>query len=308
MKTNIKRILTVSLILIIIGIIVCFMGCISMGFNFKRLDGDKITTNTHQVLDGFENISVDVNTADVEFVLSNETNCKVVCQERAKLRHFVTVENKTLKIGAKIGVNDTRKWYEHIQLFSFGQTKVTVYLPMAEFKALNIKTNTGDVVIPEAFTFNLVEINVDTGDVFFASSILDNGKVKISSDTGDVTVRNMTAGGVSVYTDTGDVELRAIKATNFEIKTDTGDVELDDVEAKESLFVKTSTGDVEFSSVNAPSITVNTNTGDVEGSVVRKMDFDVQTQTGNKRVPTDGADGKCIVTTDTGDVNLRVVE
>jgi len=301
MKTKVKRILTVSLIFVIIGVIVCFTGLVIMGFNFISL-GDKTVTNTHQVAGGFESVSISVNTADVELVLSSDANCKVVCQEKAKLKHSVTIENQTLKID----VNDTRKWYEHIQLFSLGKTKVTVYLPMAELKALNIKTNTGDVKVPDSFTFNSAEVEVDTGDVFFASSIANDGKVKITSDTGDITARNLTAGGVSVYTDTGDVELSAIKATNFEIKTSTGDVEIDGVVINESLSVKTNTGDVELTQVDSPSITINTDTGDVEGSVVRNMKFTVHTDTGKVRVPADGTDGTCSITTDTGDVDLRV--
>ena len=63
----------------------------------------------------------------------------------------------------RIGVEDTRKWYDHFSLFSSGVSKITVCLPQAEYAALKIDEKTGDISLPEDFSFKSIHITVSTG-------------------------------------------------------------------------------------------------------------------------------------------------
>ncbi|MBQ7897385.1 MAG: hypothetical protein IJ323_03070 [Clostridia bacterium] len=84
------------------------------GFDFTKLGTQKLVSNTYEITDSFENVKIDVNTSDVIFVLASDGKCRVEFIEEEKVNHIAEVYDSTLKIG----VNDTRKWYEHIGIFS----------------------------------------------------------------------------------------------------------------------------------------------------------------------------------------------
>ncbi len=195
-KTKLWFIIAVSLILI---------GCMIFGgamtilkWDFSRLSTVKYETNTHVVRESFKNISITVNVADIDFVLSEGTNCSVVCHEQANLKHSVTVEDDSLVIE----VVDTRKWYEHVGI-SFGSPKITLFLPQGEYRSLFIRSNTGDVKLSREYTFESIDIAGNTGSVTSYASA--SGSVKINTSTGDILVENISAEGLDLSVSTGKI-------------------------------------------------------------------------------------------------------
>ena len=47
----------------------------------------QLVTNEHEISDSFTNINFDVETANIEFVVSTNGETKVVCEEREKYPH-----------------------------------------------------------------------------------------------------------------------------------------------------------------------------------------------------------------------------
>ena len=78
--------------------------------------------------------------------------------------------------------------------------------------------------------------------------------------------------------------------------------------AKESFFIKRTTGDVTLEKCDADEIDIKTDTGDVTGTLLSEKTFVVSTDTGNINVPDGTAEGKCEITTTTGDVKIKVTE
>ena len=64
-------------------------------------------------LDAFENIKIITDTADIDFVLSENLNTLIICEEHKNIKHSVNVKENTLLVE----VNDNRKWYEYIGIF-----------------------------------------------------------------------------------------------------------------------------------------------------------------------------------------------
>ena len=317
MNKLVKRWLIAALILIIIGGGLMGGVMIMGGWNFTKW-GPAMTEVTHTLPETIFNVDIDTSTADVTFVATTETYGKVVCREKEKEQHTVTVQNGTLTIQ----LNDQRKW--HQRFFDFGKTSITVYLPEGGYAALSIKESTGTVSLPSAFRFDSVDITASTGSVTCDAAV--SGEVNIALSTGNIRFGGETAGSLALKTSTGRISventtctgsvtanvstgktvLNNVTCTSLSSTGSTGDIALTDVIVENALSIERSTGDVKFEHSDAAELDIKTDTGDVSGSLRSSKVFITHTDTGRISVPESTSGGKCKVTTDTGDIKLTV--
>lgn len=280
MRNMRKLWLTIASVCVVVGCSIFAVTMTACSWDFKALSTQKNITNTYEISEDFNNISIDTDTADIVFVCSSDGQCKVVCQEFEKEKHSVAVENGTLTIKA---VNE-RRWYDYIGI-NIGKVELTVYLPKTQYQALAIKEDTGDIEI-NGFAFDAIDMELTTGDV----------------DLTDVTC----TGALKIDVTTGDVELERVTCKSLSMIADTGDLSMESVLASESISIETDTGDVEFEGCDAPQIVIKTDTGDVEGSLLTGKEFITETDTGKVRVPQNSAGGRCEVATETGDIKITI--
>lgn len=319
MNKKMKNSFWVAASLCVAGLVLFLVCLFGTGFDFRKMSNVTYETNTYEISERFTDIKVDVSTADVRFLPANTDSCKVVCKETDKMKHSVKVENGTLVIDAV----DKRKWINFIG-FTFESPEVTVYLPETEYSRLDIKGNTGDIEVPEHFKFGTAKVDVDTGDILWSAPVTTT--LELKTDTGDVTVNNISADALTVKTSTGDVTITTaavngaisaksstgdIKITGVLSKTlradsNTGDVKLKNTEAFERGDITTDTGDVILDGFDAAYIVIETDTGDVEGTVLSEKTFFADSDTGDVSVPRMVADEVCEITTDTGDIDVKV--
>lgn len=314
-----NRALSISLILILVGVLIFVIALAAVGFDFKNLDGKKYQTNTYEINEDFNAIYVNVNTTDVTFALSEDGVCRVVCYEEQKLPHTASVQNGTLNITAA-----QRHWYNDI--LNFKHASVTVYLPKSEYASLTINTDTGDVQIPDNFIFESIDISGSTGDVKCYASV--SASVRIYVSTANVFFERASAGEVDISVSTGDIVLSGVSSegdvklrysTGYVYMTDvscknlvsdgsTGDMTMKNVVASENFSITASTGDVKFDRCDAAEIFVDVSTGDVKGSLLSEKIFIVKVNTGDVDVPETTSGGRCKIKTTTGDVEIVIAE
>lgn len=310
--------INIGLVLVAIGAVVVGISIICVGFDMGKLSSVKFTTNTYELTEEFNDISVKTNTAGVKFVASQDEICKVTCYEQEKSKHTVYVENGVLKVD----VVDNRKWYDFVSI-SFKSPQITVSLPEKEYNSLFIKEKTGSIEIPKGFSFVNIDVTVTTGDVKCNANALENIKIKtttgkirvedVSTDlldlsvtTGDVYLSKINCGNLSVKVSTGDTNVFQTKCKNFTSKGSTGDVYLKNLVATENFWIERSTGDIEFKECDANEIYIITDTGDIEGSLLTPKIFIADSDTGDVDVPKTTTGGKCEVITDTGDIEISI--
>ena len=285
--------LIVAASLILAGCIM-FVGAMSAtDWKWSGFSTDKYASNEHKISEAFENISINTSTADIKLIPCAESESRVVCYERDKLTHSVTVKDGTLSVELK----DTREWYDHIGIY-WEAPKIDVYIPAGQYIALTVTDSTGDVNIPKDFSFEKIEVNSDTGEV---RNFADASSIKIDTSTGDITLEGVSAGSLKLRTSTGDIWLstvecegdvsitvstgdayiRALKCKNLLSEGSTGDITLTDTVATEKFSIKRSTGEVELERCDAAEIYITTDTGDVEGSLLSDKVFIVKTDTGD---------------------------
>ena len=322
--------------LVALGLILITVSFIACGCSLENIDGGDGDMRTFEISESFNEIYVDISDADLTFVSTDEESVRVVCEnEKKKLSHSAEVKDGRLEIS----LNDERKWYDYLT-FSFKTPRIFVYLPEVEYASLLIKSDTGDIVIPENFKFDTVDVSLSTGDVDFRASA--NDFIKISASTGDVELSGVSAKSIDVSLSTGDVELENCEAEGISIKTTTGDIEAAGLRIDGAFSTKVSTGDTELSDVicksytsegstgeitlnrfvceglmsierdtgnvtlrdsDAGEILIETDTGDVSLELRSEKVFITNTDTGRIRVPESTSGGKCKVTTDTGDIS-----
>lgn len=257
-------------------VIVVLAACMLLGGSMMQ----KYETNRYEINESFQNILAITDMAEVVFAPSEDEKTTVVCYERKNMKHTVKAQNDTLTIK----IVDTRKWYEHIGIF-WGTSKITVYLPAAEYGALSVKASTGNIHMK-----NLIAEDLD-----------------ISVSTGNITVSNVTCqANANIKVSTGKTTLTQLTCKNLTSGGSTGDIILADVIAAEKLSVKRSTGNVKFDGSDAGEIFVETNTGNVTGTLLSEKIFLVQTDTGKVSVPQTVSGGKCEINTDTGNIKLAL--
>ena len=277
-------------------------------------------SNTYTVSEKINNIVLNTDTADIEFVLSVDESCKVVCYENKNRKHSVEINNGTLNISEY----EEKKWYEYIN-FSFNSPKITVFLPAQKYEVLNISEDTGDISISQDLNFKNIDIITDTGDIICYASASE--RIKIETDTGNIKLKNIDTGSldltvstgcievfdskckedITIYVSTGETLLKNVTCKNLTTDGSTGDISLNSVIASEGWDIKRSTGEVKFDRCDASTILIETSTGEVEGTILSEKIFIAKSSTGDIDVPETTSGGICKITTSTGDIDVIIV-
>lgn len=297
---------TAKIWLIIAGICVILgpaliIGATAAAGGGNLFNAQKYETVTHEIGSTFDQIAVDTDITDVTIATANEKQCRVECSEPEKMKHTAEVENGTLVIRS----SDSRQWYEHLFSFASHSPKVVIYLPQSAYVSLQIDTHTGDVTIPSGFTFDTLTVNNNTGDVECSASVTKTLTVK--EDTGDISLSCPNAGELDITASTGDIDVTSAKVKGtVSVKSSTGDITLTDTVAEKNYQIESSTGDVGFKGCDAADIKVKTSTGDVTGTLLSDKIFVTDTSTGDVKVPQTSSDGRCEISTSTGDILIQI--
>ncbi len=319
MRKITKLWLVIAAFLVAVGLIMFAAVMAEYKWDFKELSTGNFETNTYEISEEFSNLSINTDTADIMFALSDDEKCRVECYEEEKAKHSVTVQDNTLVVD----MINKRFWYDYIGI-NFVSPKITVYLPKSEYFSLFIKESTGNIELPKDFNFVSVDISLSTGHVdFFASA---SELIKIKTSTGNICVENAYAGALDLSTSTGGIKVSNVMCENYaniDVSTgktnltdincknlksngSTGDIYLKNVIAQEKFSITRNTGDVRFDGSDANEIFVETDTGDVKGSLLTDKVFITHTGAGRVDVPKTVTGGKCQIKTDTGYIKINI--
>ena len=296
----------VKLLFLFSGLFI-FVGAVLFGIGFWGADG-KLKNLSHLTTETYAY----TEKADTEIdrvTISYETYTRIHVQlSESATQISVSYERLLTKSGKSAGtvtltddnghlqLKETRTWKEKFRALgwstSFTELNVNVVLPANRTYDLAIDTDTGDVIL-EGDTYNVSSLTIvgDTSDIYLGNTnIVCDGNVRLATDTGDITVGNLTANRVSIETDTGDIEFFGkISANAISIETDTGDVKTKGIALLDSEIIRleTDTGDVGVKLAGTKldyTISVDVDTGDTN----------VHNQLGGER--------KLTISVDTGDI------
>ena len=312
-----KKWMIAAFILLGSGVLICCVTAAVLGFDFKRLSTVQYVTNTYEVGDDFKNIVISADVEDISFVLSDNGECKVVCYEEENDSHKVEIQGDTLSIVR----SNIWKWNLGITMDS---PEITVYLPNSHYGVLSVDGDTGSVLIPEDFSFEDIDVTLDTGNISCKASV--SGDISITTDTGHIAIAELSASGMILKSDTGGMDISDVELTenisitestgrvvmnnvscrNLISDGDTGSLTMTNVIASSEFNLERDTGNIEFNHCDAGTIYVSTDTGSVTGTLLTDKVFIIETDTGSVDVPKSITGGRCEITTDTGNVRITI--
>lgn len=297
MRKFIKFLIGIGMLALIVGGII-----LGIAIKTKAFVVEEIVTKEYVFEEDFNKISVDIDIADLHFEIAEDSKCKVVCKEKEKNYHEVTVKDDKLNIKSI----DTHKWYE--QIFNFNWTwedlTVTIYLPKTEYDTLDFKGSTGSLAIDNKFTFNTFKATCSTGSIKASANVVNS--LDVSCSTGNINLSGMNlVNDFKVKASTGNIELNDIKCNNFDANLSTGEIKLDNVVAKGKLNISSSAGSVNAKNVDGDTISIKTSIGDIRLIVLTPKTFTATSSTGDVDVP-NTTGGECLLKTSTGNISAEI--
>lgn len=281
MKKRNKKLLIAAGILVLLGGVIFSLAMTVNHWDFSKLSTVAYKTETFEIKEKFESITVETDTPDIVFALSEDGKCRVNCYTPEGTANDASVIENVLTVKSNYV---SKKWYENISITT-ETPSITVYLPEKEFKSLKIKSDTSDVEIPGDFSFDDIDISVQTGEISISACVSD--KIGITTDTGNVNAENLT-----------------VKEMELSLKA--GSASLKNIKCEEKIKVETDTGDIKISDSDADEIKLSSDTGNIIGSFLSDKIFAVQSKTGNVDVPESFSGGKCEISTNTGDIKIEI--
>ena len=316
MKKRTMIALIVAAALIITGGIILVLG---LSFAGGSKGESKLVRQEITIQESFDNIAIDMADCDVKFAMfSGRDDCMVEVHSYKNVKHTAAVEDGTLKIK----MIDKRNWTDHINIGWTESMEMTVYLPAAEYESLQVRTDTGDIILAQEPFFREVTLRSDTGDISctgISGDLLDcmtsTGDVSVQnsapnilqlqSNTGDFAARVVACDEIHMKTNSGDVDAENVNVRMLTCTTDTGDADLEQVLVEDYLQVFTDAGDVGLESCDAGTVNIETDTGDVSGNFLTPKRFQAYSNTGNVRVPNTREGGECRIESNSGNIHFE---
>ena len=320
MKKSGKWLIAAAVLIIVGGAIFVFAMGMSR-WNFSSIGSEDLVTDTAEPAGSFGSVLIESHTENIVFKRSDNGKCRVVFRVPEGHEHEAFVQNGVLTVTAK----EFRARNGSLLSFSSGSPSITVYLPGTEYEKLSVSESTGDVSIPVGFSFDSMEIALSTGDVDCAASC--TGKAGVKTSTGDIRLSQMSAGQLDLSVSTGAVTLDSVSCTgslgigvgtgkitltnvscgSFVSEGGTGRVTLTNVLADGLLSVTRTTGDIMLQDCDAGELYLAATTGRIDCLLLSPKTFSAHTSTGRVSIPENfGAEGKCTVTTTTGNIKIEV--
>ena len=150
----------VALCLIVAGIAIVCAAFAMADFSFEGFASEQFEDVTYTVEGDFDHIVIATEIHGVTLAPSEDSVCRIVGSESKNYKIEYEIEGNTLEIK----VRDGRNWYEYIGIF-VDKAEITLYLPKSVYTSLTVAVNTGDVIIPDTFTFTGVSVATSTGAV-----------------------------------------------------------------------------------------------------------------------------------------------
>lgn len=300
MRFGKKIAILVAVLCVGIGLLLVLGAMVATGFDFGRMNTLHFVTNTYTVHDTFTNISIKDAECDVRLVLTEGGTCTVECRESDKIYNTVAVENGTLTVRRV----DSRRWYEHIGVYWWGKMEVTVYLPQAEYNSLSAVSVSGNVEIPEGFSFQKAEARSTSGSVRFAAAV--EGDLYVKTVSGSVRVEGAAPKTLTVQSTSGRLTLTDVTCQSMEAESTSGSIVFSDTLASGHMRIKSVSGAVELRRCDADTLWIKTTSGRVWGTLLTEKIFITNTTSGRVNVPQSASGGKCEVKTTSGSIEFKI--
>lgn len=302
MKKTRNIILIISVMLVIIGMIICGVSFAMAGFNAEHFSdafiGKEVNLEMAEYNAVYGKISINVIDREVELKRSTDDKIHITYKKSEKSRMEFTESGNTLAVTEY----NEKKWFDYIFNFDFGRN-IVIELPEKINADIKINDKNGKMTANDLNVNGNFDIETGNGELSFINTKF-SGSLTARTSNGKITLENLSVGGdgdfttsngkyslekvkiggkLKLDTSNGKIKLNSVSAKEAQLKTSNGYVELEDVETEADVSVKSSNGGVLLNSVKAEEIDVKTSNGAANFSGV-DVDKSVSIITSNGKI------------------------
>lgn len=304
-----KRI-RISLILIVIGILICATCLSSVGFDVQKLSTAKPPECVKRSFDGSQvsELAINLSTENITIGVSPDDQAHVTYYYYDNDKHELTLKDGLLSLKRNSGISN----WSLKDAFNFN---------------LNFKDYSAEFLLPKDFAGD-IRVNASTGDVN-VSGLNSLGKLELALSTGEVQMKNVSASSLTLTTSTGSARIEGVRVSGDMLaNSTTGECKLEDVSVGgaftrncstgstsltrvkcDDLQVTCSTGGIRFKDLDARTLRMVSSTGEIKGSLIggeAEYSIESHTSTGDNSLPAKWGAGerKLYAKTSTGSIKI----
>lgn len=317
MKNSKKRWLFLAAALVILGAALCQGAYAAMGYDLTKLNSETLETSSYKIEAPFSQIAIKASAAKVVLLPSEGKDCRVQCTFWKNEPYRVEVIDGTLTI------RPAKSPILRLFRFAFGEPSILLYLPNSHYEQLNIETSSGNMNLPQDFTFSNAQLKSSSGNICMESRVenklsaetssgylLVNGvfckEMTLLSSSGNGEVCSGGANRLQIKSSSGEISLSNLTCGELEGKASSGDISLTDVLLSGNLKLNTTSGTISLKDCDAGSLELRSSSGDILGSLLSDKKFITKSSSGNIQVPETTSGGVCKVETSSGDIRFSI--
>lgn len=310
MKKGKKITLIVAGCMVLAGLIIAAVGLAAVQFDVSRfctvnsemVHYENYETVHYEIEEGFHHISIAGAGSDVHLYPSEYDTCRVVCTETKGITFDVGVKDDTLYIQRQ----GSSAWQLQFGVF-LGETGISVYLPEDAYEALTIHTSSGNITVPEDFSFTSVDARSASGEITLLPSV--NGEQSVSSQSGNIHVKNTAPESLTIQSSSGEITLEKVNVrTELQVKSTSGDIAFTDVKGQ-AVTVSASSGESTLSKVTADgSMGLKTTSGDMKLRNIDAEALSIQSVSGEADIENGDVKSELQVKSTSGDMTFTDVK
>lgn len=316
MKNGKRGAIHIAIALIGAGVLVFAAAFALGGFSLKGMGGS-YTQTPYRPDEDFDRVEIRDDMAQVHILPAEDGVCSVLCDEEREGSYTVEIEDGVLRVRRE------RKWYEMISVH-FAQPEVTVLLPEARYRSIDVHTASGGIEVENleadelklrstSGKVSLEGVNAEALEAKSSSGNLKTEDCRLTKEatlhttSGRVCIENVEADGLRVESTSGGIEIDGLNAANLEAESTSGRIRMSDSTVAGRAELHTTSGGVQLERADAGEFEIHTTSGGVKGSVRSDKLFDVKTTSGSVDIPPSIRDaGAFIASTTSGSVRITV--
>lgn len=300
-----KLVISISTIIIILGIILFVTGMSLLNWNFLNLDTENLEYNTVRTSENITKINITTN-FNLRIIDNNSSDFAIRYFESEQIIAEFRTTGNVLAIEVTRASWSWRANFGRVNGLRTSRQEIIVSVPNHFDGTINVESTSGRVIVEE-LTFNTLNINVRSGRVSLTGLAINNLEVVVRS--GNISLDQIGSDKIALQTNSGRVMINEVSSLNTVIEVSSGNIEIDQVNTN-TLDVATRSGRINLNDITANVITLETRSGVVSGNIngsIHNFNIAVRIRSGRSNIsnqtPT-WATNSLSVTVNSGNINL----
>lgn len=217
MKAKEKDMIRLAVLLLMIGLLIVAGVFAVNGFNPVRLlrGVSGFEEREAVLIDDFSEIRILDVDASIRVLPSEDGKCSVYYDQTDKSTYTIKIGDSALIIEHK------KSWLDSFGFF-MTSPRLTVYLPQANYEALNVQNVSGSIRV-EGLQFGEMNLKTTSGSIQL-DDVRIEGEAALKTVSGSVRLTSAQAGGLTAGTTSGGIRLDGVDAETLEMRTVSGSI------------------------------------------------------------------------------------